>query len=619
MARLFSTGFEIDTLSSGYEILSVTNGTLDTTIKRSGARSFKCAPATTNHFVRQQVFLTNSSTIGYTRFYMYIETAPPSAFAITRFANVSDTSCGQLTLDNNRVLRLVDGNGTVQATSSAIPLNTWTRIEMKMDPAGTVEGKIDGTTFGNVSGVTTGTWGRVNIGFLTGTPASGVIYLDDWAINDSSGSSENSWPGDSGGIYTLFPDGDGTSHAWNRTNGTDAGTSLNYQLMNDPTVADTTAMIQSNTLNALDMYTMANHGLSNKSVSVVHVAARISNNSVADTTTACKLQVVKTGGGTVAESGALIPNSTTFRTTFAAPTTAGAPALPPITLYADPDGAAWTLTTIDSMQAGIKLTATGTNRIRATALWVTFDTIPASALSKSDDQTGTFVDNATRAVTAAVAEFITSLENQTAVGPRKDNQTGTFAEAAVVDIGFSSVIAADKLYETFDGGLANGWSLVSGDADDTGGYITLPVVDGQVSAISYAQGLRLNGTALPVKVAPDTTTSSFFTYRLSVDSLNYVEFGVVGPPHRFTFRVVKNGAKFEATDLFNAQTDLWWRFREQAGILYWDTSANSSTWVNRFVKVHGLDVSQMKLSFLTGSTSSPLYGVGVYGEGVYGA
>ena len=71
-----------------------------------------------------------------------------------------------------------------------------------------------------------------------------------------------------------------------------------------------------------------------------------------------------------------MPNSTTWKTN-ATTTTLGYP----ITAYTDPDGAAWTNTTLDSMQIGYKLTtAPGTagRRIDVTTIWAYVDYTPGT-------------------------------------------------------------------------------------------------------------------------------------------------------------------------------------------------------------------------------------------------
>ena len=74
MARLFSSGFELNSLTAGVEITSVTGSpTIQTGIVRSGTYALRANPTAATAFVTYTVDTTNISPIvQYFRSYIYI-------------------------------------------------------------------------------------------------------------------------------------------------------------------------------------------------------------------------------------------------------------------------------------------------------------------------------------------------------------------------------------------------------------------------------------------------------------------------------------------------------------------------------------------------------------------
>lgn len=87
-----------------------------------------------------------------------------------------------------------------------------------------------------------------------------------------------------------------------------------------------------------------------------------------------KLEIMKTSGGTKSQSAGIIPNSTTWKTNQNA-----TPWTYPLTLYFDPDGAAWTQSTLDTLQAGILNTQTTTPRCDVSDVWALVEYVPAAS------------------------------------------------------------------------------------------------------------------------------------------------------------------------------------------------------------------------------------------------
>lgn len=372
MARLWQCGFELGSLSTGVEI-TTTSGTqaISTTTVRTGARALRVNTTTTTGMVRYHPFASDQAAVGIQRFYLNAASLPSATTYICRFLDGSNNSAGSIRLTSSGRLQLMTANNNQIGSDSAIlSTGTWYMIELKTDAtgSGTLEGRLDGSSFASGANNNQGTWSRITIGVIT-TNATADLFFDDWALNDGSGSTQNGWPGP-GGILHLSPTGAGDSNGWSNTSNA-AGSGNNYQLVDETPPNDTTDYVQTGAANTTDMYALTDSGIgASDTVNVVAVGLRLRNNT-ADPTTAVRAQVVKTSAGTVAQGSAIVPNSTAFATQ--------APVEPrnySLVTYADPDGAAWTQATLDTAQAGVKLTTAGTNRIQVTALWLSVDYAP---------------------------------------------------------------------------------------------------------------------------------------------------------------------------------------------------------------------------------------------------
>lgn len=370
MARLWQSGFELNSTTTDVEFSNITGAgtTIQTTTVRTGTYALRCNPSAATGFVRYHVFTSNQSIVAYQRVYMRIATLPGANTTIMRFLDVANSPCAQIRITSTGTLILLDAAGNaVGSASSVLSTGQWYRIELGLDAStnpGTVEAKIDGTSFASGNNSAQAPWGRVLVGPVVS--ATMDAYFDDWAVNDSSGSAQNSWCGD-GHILHLAPNGDGDAHGWNNTSNA-AGSSTNWQLVDEVPPNDTTDLVQTGTANTEDMYALTDSGIgAGDTVNVVMVGLRLRNNT-ADTIAAVKAQIKKGGGGTIAQGSAIVPNSTTFGTNASAQ-----PRNYTLITYLDPDGSAWTQSTLDTAQAGIKLTTAGTNRIQVTSVWVSVD------------------------------------------------------------------------------------------------------------------------------------------------------------------------------------------------------------------------------------------------------
>lgn len=392
MTRLWSCGFELASSTNGMEFVPAggtpSNVTIQTSPVRSGSRSANTVMLSSNAKALGYQWRASAGAVNvYFRTYFYINTLPVNTTKIIALSqSVSfaiNSTAPSIKLTSSGTLQLFNGVTQIGSDSSALSTGTWYRIEMHYDstPAGgseVLEARVEGTNFASSSALTLSmnTISCLNLGAnmdAAVVTSTGSWNFDDVAINDNSGSFQNSYPGD-GKIIHLRPNATGDANAFAFQNGGTAGSANNFTRVNEVPPDDAATRNGSATLNDEDLFNCDDSGIgAGDTVNLVAVGGRFSDNT-ADATAAFKLEIEKTSAGTITQSAAIIPNSTTWFT--------NAPADPknyPITLYQDPDGSNWTQTTLDSMQIGYKVTAAGVNRIQLTNVWALVDYTPNAA------------------------------------------------------------------------------------------------------------------------------------------------------------------------------------------------------------------------------------------------
>lgn len=377
MARLWQGGAELNSATDGVEV-STNSGTMSisSTTVRSGTYSWRTNPSASTGFFRHNIYTSNSSTTGYFRAYARIATLPGTTIQFLRFSNISNASMGRIDMTSTGALQLKGANGVqIGSNSSALNTGQWYKIELKLDASsspGSLDARIDGTSFASGANSSQGNWARILWGIVTPNTTAD-FFFDDVALNDTSGSSQTSWPGDEKIIH-LLPNAAGDSNGFLAQVGGTAGSTNNFTRVNEVTPDDATSYNGSALLNAEDLFNMGASGIqSYDTVNVVMVGARIADLVSADATAAFKLEIEKTSGGTKAQSGTIIPNSTTWGTNAGAD-----PRTYPLITYADPDGSAWTNSTLDSMQAGYIQTATNVQTIAISTVWASVAYTPGT-------------------------------------------------------------------------------------------------------------------------------------------------------------------------------------------------------------------------------------------------
>jgi hypothetical protein len=205
---------------SGDAFTAVTNGantttTFSATQKANGALSYAIAETTATTATAYLEW--GSASVGgphvtlYGRLYIYLPSSPVTALYCMRLLSTSTSGAG-LRINTNRTLQWANATTAVgTASSTAIALTTWTRIEWTCALATTAVGTGtanlytgNSTTIDSTASVTGQTWaiasadvcryGWTNVG---GIASGAITYFDDLQVNNTG------LPGPGGGAVVT--------------------------------------------------------------------------------------------------------------------------------------------------------------------------------------------------------------------------------------------------------------------------------------------------------------------------------------------------------------------------------------------------------------------------------
>ena len=386
MARLYTCGFELQSTTGGIEFTSKTDTSsllsIDTSVKRSGAASLKAVGGANPSWVEQMIASSAGNGPYYTRVYFRLATAPTTRTGVMYIGESGGTARATMNIETDSTLKIYANSEMIGSASAALSTGVWYRLELSYyNNTATGNTEIEGyyAVEDNTSILIAktkverrfpSTVQYVRVGATIATATFEANY-DDWAINDSTGSYQTSFPG-AGHVIHLNPSAAGDSTQWSPSTGS------NWDCLDEVPLSDTD-YVQQTTIDYVDLYNVQNSGLtSNITVNCVQVGTRHRNSS-ASASMAYALRIIKTTGGTTSDSSNLIPNTTTWSTH-----TTGNPHIYQLTAYTDPDGSAWTRVTLDSMQIGVVAKVDASQYIRVSKLWACVDYKPAPILGKSE-------------------------------------------------------------------------------------------------------------------------------------------------------------------------------------------------------------------------------------------
>lgn len=372
MARLYQTGLELNSTTSGVEAAAY-NGTTSIVTSNilSGTYAIRCNPSANLSHMALEIYSSNTQAVTYFRAYVYIVTAPS---AQTQILHIGGTS-GSLHLvsircNTDRTLQLYneEDSSTIGSASSALSLNTWYLVELSLDTttlsSSAVEGKINCVSFASGTANLANGQSRCRVG-NPNTSTTYNIYFDNIAINDNSGSFQNSYPGQ-GKIIHLRPNAAGDNAAWTGS----------YTDIDEVTPDDTTTKLSSNTLDQItDVNIDSPSALGDQdTINVVAVGVRY-NGVGASANASFVLRIKASASGTVEESSAITPSNTTWVTNANA-----VPRNYPLVLYDLPGASTtpWKKNDLEQAQIGVRLSSTSTNAAQVSTLWASIDYIPVT-------------------------------------------------------------------------------------------------------------------------------------------------------------------------------------------------------------------------------------------------
>lgn len=374
MARLWSGGFELNSSTTDLDwTVSENSPTIQTSVVRSGTYALQVTSLSSGAKKGQRYHF--HSTVGngpyYFRVYFRVATLPSAANTIIALRSDLGGLRAGITIDNTGVLQLFDTGGAVGSPSSALSLNTWYRIEIEFIRLGngadaTLKARVDGVEFASATNRTIGTGvGQFYVGGNVNAEAqtTGDWFFDDAAINDNSGSFQNSYPG-AGSIVLLRPNGAGDTADWTGA----------YTDIDEVTPDDATTVIESTTLDQVEEVNLETSPTDVGTVNCVQVGTRFRADGVDEPSFV--LRIKASASGTVEESTAITSTNTSWHTNSNT-----GPRNYKLTLYDLPGASTteWTKADLDTAQIGARISVDNTDNIEISALWLLVDYIPASS------------------------------------------------------------------------------------------------------------------------------------------------------------------------------------------------------------------------------------------------
>ena len=389
MARLWSSGFELNSTTANVEWTAAhSTPSIQTTTVRSGTYTLQITSLGSGTAIGLRYQFASAAGNGpyYFRTYFRVATLPSAENRIILLNDSADltTPIVYITIDNSGVLRLYDEDGQITGTTT-LSVDIWYNIEIKIDatPAAgsdVVEARVDeAAAFATSSarslsaGIhTLAVGGNLNSEAQT----TGSWFFDDIAVNNSTGSFQNTYPG-VGEIIHLRPNATGDNSAWTGTN-----TNIDEVTPDDAT---TVISVDGSTLNQIeDVNLDATPAAlaSDDTINVVQVGVRFSDDGVGGGADSFVLRIKASSGGTTEESSAIAANTAAFNTNAVS-----VPRNYRFTLYDLPGASttAWTKTDLDVAQIGVKNTTDNADGIRVTVLWLLVDHQPAAASAGGED------------------------------------------------------------------------------------------------------------------------------------------------------------------------------------------------------------------------------------------
>lgn len=585
MTRLFTGGGETGHfLAEGFDALGGTP-TFDTTIKHTGTRSLKCVG---NQYGRVTGVLASGKTafakawVNHTAW----TTAASGYCTVITFDGSVAAGAG---VDKNGVLSAgaYPGTGTVLAgvgATAQLALNTWYLIEVKVvlttTTITTIEVRLNGVVLSTNTVSHASADSHVFFGDQDGAGGA-TMYFDDYAINDSTGASQTSYPGD-GRVVVLLGTADSSRTGF--TAGAGGTTSLDAAVNHVPPAglvlasATNTSQIKDATSNTTDNYvatlqTPTAAGVpTGASVTLAQAIAVIGNSSV--TSRSMGLTAVSNPAIAEALGGTLTTAAGTYPTGWS---------LLPGTLAIAPTVALGTAPTVK-----IRKNFATTDSVMACLMGLMIEFVPAGVTVTATQASAASVKR-----TVSRAKAITQAQSsavQRAVARALATTQGSAATLGTVDSisQFQDAFAASASLTVAGQTYGSNWAaadIVTETITIAAGVVTVPATVNYPGLVGTAAWNMIGGAAFVTMTPPAVGNGSkqvfLRVYSGSVGSSNYIDWIWQDAGGSFLY-VEYNDGSGNNDSLFNvavtAGAPVRVRFRESAGTIFWDYDTGSG-WV----------------------------------------
>lgn len=591
MARIFTCGFELQSLTANVEVAALTGtGAISTTTRhRASTASFRSNPSAATGYV-EAMYTSGVNGRSYYRFYLYIATLP-SATATIFSVGQSGYFPVHVQLTTTGTLQLRDTFNSVNAGSASAALSTgrWYRIELDVQESGStavtreVRGYLEGVDFSGAAMIA-GSSGYSRLRAGVQTTATADVFIDDIAVNDTSGSVQNGLPGP-GNVVHLRPDSTGDNAGFATT----VGGSSNWGRVSettpdDATTYNATVATGTTTVDDFNLSSTSSAGVSGERVALVAVGGRIGSDAATAASIVYRLK--SQASGTVTESASVSVALNGWATHKAA-----APFVYQLVSYTDPQsGGAWTTALLDQAQIGYRSNVSQTTARRVSTLWLLVETVPLTT-----GALGTAMETDTGQGLAKTKAQALGIDTETSAAQplarRKTLALGTAAEVgtALALTGLAGV-AIGTLTDDFSDGSVDlvKWpdSYEPGGYTETGGRARV-ACNTDYNAYASAEGYRLRESSVHVRVWPPAaggasteawTQVLIQTQTLGTDAI--FEVSALSGNLIMASRVGYSDAGQVAIP-YDSSAHAWLRIRETDGQLFWDTSPDGTTWTNR--------------------------------------
>lgn len=309
MSRMFTCGFE-EGNNIAATMMSVTNSPTPVSTPTPHSGNWCLEVNAASEYVGKTFVPVFTSGTFYVRFYIRWPAHPPSTMQIFRLSSsTAATEAAAISVNSSGAVILT--NSVTAATDTLnqnLSVDTWYRIELEYvvadSPNGSLTCKVylgDATTeldtlvhsATDTIPATTTNVGALRLGRTAGTAGTFAPCYDDLCINNTSGSTHNSWLGP-GNIQLMVPNSD-VSITWEDQTGSAAATFANIDDLNSDgsgTISDTDFNMETVTLNSVDRMGLSNFAAGVPSTATpwcVDVYARVGSDVATTNTVRLKL------------------------------------------------------------------------------------------------------------------------------------------------------------------------------------------------------------------------------------------------------------------------------------------------------------------------------------------